>query len=753
MSLSVQTVLLLLLGAVVGLAVAFTVNNLEPVREFPGRNRLLWRITSCLTLVPVVVAALMDKGVIGQTRVLCWVAAGAIAMALLYDGGKLVSAVRVAKAKRRDPATDGIANSVGYEPELRIKLLAEMERQVEQRLRSAYGEQTLVNLEMHSAPDDVEGEARTSNVFLVPKAKQYVEKFKDSRVRLSRSETILDTFDDKAIAGNLLILGAPGSGKTTALLKLTKDLLGRAKERGKEIPYIFELSAWPETQPDIASWLMAQLAFEHGIKETVSREWILAGQLLPLLDGLDELATGRRQKCIEKINEFVTGQLGRQVVVCCRTKVYEASAQKLDALNGALRIQPLEISQVQDYFEQINPEIWTALQDEAGLGALLKPIESGDEPALLQIPLFLQILAISYRPGRATSTKSELLDSYIVRRLSSKIRKSDRLLAKKKRLKIEWAYYGYENEPKEKDARHYLSWLARRLNESSSNNYFLIEQIQPSWLLEKSEKIKCKLIYSLLSTLFFAFAILPLIYAWGDTSWSNLLFGIAFSLLGGVILFVIPSGKKIKVTETFRFSNLSESLDIWFKHVWKFIAIDLLASSIVVFLAEILKLEIAEPTDYAAVNILLCSTVIFLIFLLLFVLEVSKATFYVRDTPNQGVFASISNSIRIAVISYPICVLVYSYSNLFIEWRTALWTSLAPGGVLATLGGFIIGGGLPVVQHSTLRFLLYRRGHIPYNYAKFLKYTTERRLTQQIGGRFRFIHRELLDHFAAMDSD
>ena len=27
---------------------------------------------------------------------------------------------------------------------------------------------------------------------------------------------------------------------------------------------------------------------------------------------------------------------------------------------------------------------------------------------------------------------------------------------------------------------------------------------------------------------------------------------------------------------------------------------------------------------------------------------------------------------------------------------------------------------------------------------------TERRLTQQVGGSFRFIHRELLDHFAAM---
>lgn len=53
------------------------------------------------------------------------------------------------------------------------------------------------------------------------------------------------------------------------------------------------------------------------------------------------------------------------------------------------------------------------------------------------------------------------------------------------------------------------------------------------------------------------------------------------------------------------------------------------------------------------------------------------------------------------------------------------------------------------MKHALLRYLLYRQGHIPYDYARFLRYTTERRLTQQVGGSFRFIYRELLDHFAA----
>ena len=67
--------------------------------------------------------------------------------------------------------------------------------------------------------------------------------------------------------------------------------------------------------------------------------------------------------------------------------------------------------------------------------------------------------------------------------------------------------------------------------------------------------------------------------------------------------------------------------------------------------------------------------------------------------------------------------------------------------------GLGLPSGDPAIKHVVLRFLLHRQGHIPHNYAQFLKYTTERRLTQQIGGRFRFIHRELLDHFAAIDTD
>jgi hypothetical protein len=72
----------------------------------------------------------------------------------------------------------------------------------------------------------------------------------------------------------------------------------------------------------------------------------------------------------------------------------------------------------------------------------------------------------------------------------------------------------------------------------------------------------------------------------------------------------------------------------------------------------------------------------------------------------------------------------------------------APGTLVALLFGFGMGGGLTFFQHFCLRFVLARNHLAPWDYVSFLNYCAERRLLQRVGGRYRFLHRELLDHFA-----
>lgn len=57
----------------------------------------------------------------------------------------------------------------------------------------------------------------------------------------------------------------------------------------------------------------------------------------------------------------------------------------------------------------------------------------------------------------------------------------------------------------------------------------------------------------------------------------------------------------------------------------------------------------------------------------------------------------------------------------------------------------------PWVQHYILRrVMVWNKYYVP-PYDLFLDYCTERRLLQRIGGRYRFMHKLLQDHFAAMD--
>jgi hypothetical protein len=46
--------------------------------------------------------------------------------------------------------------------------------------------------------------------------------------------------------------------------------------------------------------------------------------------------------------------------------------------------------------------------------------------------------------------------------------------------------------------------------------------------------------------------------------------------------------------------------------------------------------------------------------------------------------------------------------------------------------------------------MLYRLGYAPWNYTRFLKYATDRLFLQKVGGGYIFVHRMLMEHFAAM---
>jgi hypothetical protein len=71
---------------------------------------------------------------------------------------------------------------------------------------------------------------------------------------------------------------------------------------------------------------------------------------------------------------------------------------------------------------------------------------------------------------------------------------------------------------------------------------------------------------------------------------------------------------------------------------------------------------------------------------------------------------------------------------------------------MALVGALVVGlryGGSAFIAHYVLRLLLIRNGSIPRRLVPFLDYATQRIFLRRVGGGYIFIHRLLLEHFAA----
>ncbi|WP_414529374.1 NACHT domain-containing protein [Nodularia chucula] len=177
-------------------------------------------------------------------------------------------------------------------------LLAAVKAEVTARLRQSLHNAVLINLGKESQPQQVKRPWDAEiKIGLKP------------AVPLPNTTTILEVFESEEIAGKLLILGAPGAGKTTTQLELAQELIKRAVEQPDyPVPVLFNLSSWKDDRQSITDWLVAELKSKYGVSKKLGKEWIENHQLLPLLDGLDELEPQRQELCVHAINQFLTGE-------------------------------------------------------------------------------------------------------------------------------------------------------------------------------------------------------------------------------------------------------------------------------------------------------------------------------------------------------------------------------------------------------------------------------------------------------------
>jgi len=110
-------------------------------------------------------------------------------------------------------------------------------------------------------------------------------------------------------------------------------------------------------------------------------------------------------------------------------------------------------------------------------------------------------------------------------------------------------------------------------------------------------------------------------------------------------------------------------------------------------------------------------------------------------TPNHGIRQSQRNALCGAASGAVIGAVAGAVSG---GWPGMLFCSAVLSLVMA-----MIAGAHACLQHLMLRWLLWRNGCAPWHVVRFLEFAVERIFVRRVGGGYAFVHRELLEYFAA----
>jgi DNA polymerase III delta prime subunit len=560
---------------------------------------------------------------------------------------------------------------------------------------------------------------------------------------LPKGTKVINIFDQIGEGRTLLILGEPGAGKTTTLLELTRDLIARAEQDvNLLIPVVFNLSSWANKRQKIADWLVEELNSKYDVPKKFGQAWVTKQQLLPLLDGLDEVKAQYQDDCIAALNQFKQGY-GAELVVCSRIKDYKALSNRLN-FQSAVFLRSLTLEQICCYLDSTDADL-------TGLRALIERDTVLQE--LAQSPLMLNIMTLAYqgiavedlpKTDVVEERRKQLFDDYIEKMF--KRRKANQRYSKRQ-------------------VKHWLIWLAQRML-SQSQTVFLIEYIQP-YLLPTSFQQKIYLVSLHLNLGFLLGLLLSFnVNVSGDNFISGLIIRVGFGLLSGIsfsILAIVLALLNLGIDE---FINPITSIGwswLYPRNILKIVfstdfallisrhiihtAKLCLAISLIIFLVLWIREDIAYLFAIFKPNLLLYFLIILILvtligdLLLIVTLGLTRTERGESTAPNQGIRVSAKTAVTFTLLS-----------TLAIWLIPSVWSDSLQG--LGIALGTMIGmacGGLTCIQHFTLRLILYFNNYIPWNYAHFLDYATDRIFLQKVGGGYIFIHRMLMEHFAQME--
>ncbi|MGW4823658.1 NACHT domain-containing protein [Streptomyces sp. NPDC004227] len=225
----------------------------------------------------------------------------------------------------------------------------------------------------------------------------------------------------------LVVLGAPGAGKSILSLLLAQKLLP-VQDSADPVPIVLSLSSW---RPGVGldDWVAQRAASlvpalgtrRRRLLAEAARDLIDERRLMPLLDGLDELPEALRGPAIDSIDAAI-GK-GIPLVVSCRAAEYEEAGLRTGAFFTSAAVLELGKVSPDDAFDYLTDSVISVEHWKGVFEALADQPHSAVAQAF-RSPLMLYLARTAYRdpsstPERLLEIKSEaavethLLDSYL----------------------------------------------------------------------------------------------------------------------------------------------------------------------------------------------------------------------------------------------------------------------------------------------------------------------------------------------------
>ena len=590
--------------------------------------------------------------------------------------------------------------------------------------------------------------------------------------------------------------GLPAPGKMMLLIELARELVDRACADPFElVPVYLSLSAWRSEHRDLGDWVTEQLDALYQVPRALVSGWLSpdAAQLLLLLDGLDEIADRReRQRCAHAIERF-RETYPVPVVVCSREAEYDALSFRMP-LQTAVMLLPLDPKTVLGYFRRAGDSMRDTVQTLERHPELLP---------LLVTPLLVSIVTLAYAGNRTGLPKEGSDDDFVRRLIADYIERRFELDAMARRSAHQ---HGYSVER----TRRWLSFLAARLT-AHGQRLLVVDGMEPDWLSSRraqhmamaSPKIIFGVTVGLLHLLlvgklasqmnihtrplfhcgaWIGFGILVALaerarmaarlamwMAFGVTT--GLLFLVlvryetALDVLVQPLYFAVLFGAvgELLLRQACGWQRPAERWSWSWHRARPFVARGLLIGLLGPPFGFLYALGTRAPGAADTINAPVFWGAVFGPLLgLVFGLSrglggLATTPVPTRTTPNEGIRRSARNGVAVGATITLVSLVAFSTLGMFAAPDYGSMTGVLMGVMFGTVAGLLwaMGSGLgAVIQHVTLRLLLWRYGKCPLLYVRWLNDMVRMRLLYWgAEGGYTFIHGIVQQYFANPTSE